>query len=262
VATYAHNGCSLNNVAYIIGGYCHGSFIQHFHAYNPALDQWDTLPPMSVPRGWHCVSHFNEELIYVFGGCFINHNNTNQQQFPQLPNSANYVMLLPHQQHELTQPVMTTECYNVRTNQWTTLKPITNMHKEASCVRHADGVFIIGGYNMHTKTGQRLISRYEFGSDSWSTVGQMPGGMTGVGVCFMDLPWHFLESENGGQEEERSGGTDDYIWSRIDVDSGQELSHVENGENSSRSSFDSNFNTSESESDRDRDSQGGGHDLK
>jgi hypothetical protein len=255
MATYAHSGCVINNTAYISGGYCYGNFMQHMYAYNAESDDWITLAPMSLSRGWHCMTHLND-CIYVFGGCFINHADQLpvglQNQIPSLaPNSTNHLVLLPHQQQELTQPVMLTECYNIRSNQWHTLKPIINMHKEAACVKCDAHAFIIGGYNMHAKTGQRLISRYEFATDTWSTIGQMPSGMTGMGVCLIDLPWFSMSDE-----EEKSGGyldgsltetKEDYIWSRIDIDSENDF----NGDHNKNNHLsDSTFLTSESESDR------------
>jgi N-acetylneuraminic acid mutarotase len=264
VATYAHSGCVVNNTAYIGGGYCQGNFIQYMHAYNSCLDHWSTLAPMNMPRGWHCMTHFND-LIYVFGGCFINHANqlpaaplqTHHQMPQHTANSVlnNHLVLLPHQQQELTQPVMLTECYNIRSNQWHTLKPIINMHKEAACVKCDTHAFIIGGYNMHAKTGQRFISKYEFATDAWSTAGQMPSGMTGMGVCMLDLPWFVTldgeeKSGDDGAHTAADAANESFIWSRIDVDSDSELNNEESDDDNQNRSLNSTFNTSESESDR------------
>lgn len=95
----------------------------------------------------------------------------------------------------MAQPVTVTEFYSPSTDQWTIVKPLTNVHKEASHFLAGKYVYIFGGYNITAKTGQKLMSRYDTVNDLWQTVGQLANGMTGVGCCVLDVPWFLLENE-------------------------------------------------------------------
>lgn len=95
----------------------------------------------------------------------------------------------------MAQPVSVTEFYSPSTDQWTIVKPMINLHKEASHFRLGSYVYIFGGYNIATKTGQKLMSRYDIVNDLWHTIGQVSSGMTGVGCCTLDLPWYMFEND-------------------------------------------------------------------
>lgn len=94
----------------------------------------------------------------------------------------------------MAQPVTVTEFYTPATDQWTIVKPLVNLHKEASLFCMGQFVYIFGGYNIATKTGQKLMSRYDTVNDVWQTIGQVSSGMTGVGCCLLDLPWFLIDS--------------------------------------------------------------------
>jgi hypothetical protein len=152
---------------------------------------------MNAPRGWHCMASIETPTIttatrlFVFGGCFL--QNTTLPLIQQnLPSPF---------QMQTAQPVTITEYYTPHTNQWTIVKPMINLHKEASCIisvsnRNASIIYIFGGYNVETKTGQKLISQYDCEKDEWSTVGQLSHGMTGVSSCILDLPSSYNERQN------------------------------------------------------------------
>lgn len=96
----------------------------------------------------------------------------------------------------MAQPVTVTEYYTPSSDQWTIVRPIVNLHKEASHFLLGQYVYIFGGYNIAAKTGQKLMSRYDAVNDLWQTMGQFSSGMTGVGCCMLDLPWYVLDSTN------------------------------------------------------------------
>ena len=83
--------------------------------------------PMNDARQGHASVATGNEL-FVFGGCNLN---VNQQ----------------------AQPVMQSECYDPATDQWTVVAPLSISHKEASCVVYRDHIYVLGGYNVQTKTG-------------------------------------------------------------------------------------------------------------
>lgn len=218
---YAHAGCVLNNKAYISGGYTQGRFTSDLHVYSPETNEWDELRPMHTSRGWHCMCEANGKL-YVFGGCYLNSVNnasvtnpvvqptplastlsstsssssstsTNQAQISHVQSSHHqHQQQSPtnSQQTQMAQPVNVTEYYLPETDQWTIVKQSINLHKEATCFKLSNFIYVIGGYNIQAKTGQKCISRYDFLNDNWQTIAQLPNGMTGMGSCLIDLPWY------------------------------------------------------------------------
>ena len=185
-ALYAHSGCALNSVIYVSGGYGgsapHNQFTSDLYAYEPTAVEWTQLRPMHAARGWHCMCTVKDKL-YVFGGCIL------LATPPAINSSANQA------QPQVAHPVLTTEYYSIETNQWTIVKPMLNLHKEANCIHLNNFVYILGGYNIQTKTGQKIISRYDYSKDMWHTYGQnLPAGMTGMGCCLIELPWFLLNT--------------------------------------------------------------------
>ncbi len=163
---------------------------------------------MNSPRGWHCMCVANEN-IYVFGGCFLNqsnivHENMNNNinvisnlQSHQIPQQHQSQQQQPTQQ--IAQGVTCTEFYSVESGRWIVARPMLNLHKEASCFKLNSHIYVIGGYNIITKTGQRMISRYDYVNDVWDSMIQiqLPSGVTGMGLAIIDLPWFAFETGSG-----------------------------------------------------------------
>ena len=190
-AYYAQAGCVMSDIVYVSGGYMNGQFTADLHCYLPDTDQWLQLKQMNAARGWHCMCVANERL-YVFGGCYLNSNNHLVGNVGG--NAAAFNSPQPLPQH-VAQPVMTTEFYSVKSNQWHLAKPMPHLHKEASCFSLNNFVYVLGGYNIQAKTGQRLISRYDYIKDVWETSGhcELPAGMTGMGLVIIDIPWFMFK---------------------------------------------------------------------
>ncbi|CAG5126307.1 unnamed protein product [Candidula unifasciata] len=159
---HAHAGATYGSYIFISGGYSGNHFTPDMQRYDPNTNAWEDMAPMLTPRGWHvmCASH---DKLFVFGGCNLN---VNQQ----------------------AQPVMQSECYDPSTDQWTIVAPLSISHKEASCVVYRDNIYVLGGYNVQTKTGQKLVSKYDVFTGIWETVGALPRSLTGVGYCTIRLP--------------------------------------------------------------------------
>ncbi|XP_046571173.1 LOW QUALITY PROTEIN: kelch-like protein 9 [Haliotis rubra] len=159
---HAHAGAVYAGHIYISGGYSGNHFTPDMQRYDPQTNQWEDMAPMLTPRGWHvmCATH---DKLFVFGGCNLN---VNQQ----------------------AQPVMQSECYDPAIDQWTIIAPLSISHKEASCVVYNDQIYVLGGYNVQTKTGQKLVSKYDIYTGIWETVGALPRSLTGVGYCTLQLP--------------------------------------------------------------------------
>lgn len=167
---HAHAGAVYGDHIYVSGGYSGNHFTPDMQRYDPSANQWEDMAPMLTPRGWHVMCATPEKL-YVFGGCNLN---VNQQ----------------------AQPVMQSECYDPSTDQWTIIAPLSVSHKEASCVVYNDQIYVLGGYNVQTKTGQKLVSRYDIYTGIWETVGALPRSLTGVGYCTLRLPSYNLDGSD------------------------------------------------------------------
>jgi kelch-like protein 9/13 len=166
-AYHAHAGAVYGNHIFVSGGYSNNHFTPDLQRYDPVSHQWEDMAPMLTPRGWHVMCVAQEKLL-VFGGCNLN---ANQQALP----------------------VLQSECYDPSTDQWTIIAPLSISHKEASCVLYQDHVYVLGGYNVQTKTGQKMVSRYDLYSGTWETLGALPQSKTGVGYCVLKLPSYSVE---------------------------------------------------------------------
>ncbi|ESO06389.1 hypothetical protein HELRODRAFT_186384 [Helobdella robusta] len=159
---HAHAGAVHKGRVYVSGGYSSNHFTPDLLRLDVFTGVWDELSPMSYPRGWHVMCVVRDRIL-VFGGCNLNAN-----------------------QHAL--PVMQSESYDPDIDQWTNITPLSVSHKEASCVLYRDKVYVLGGYNVQTKTGQKSVSRYDPYSAVWECVGSLSQSHTGVGYCVLKLP--------------------------------------------------------------------------
>lgn len=167
---HAHAGAVYAGHIFVSGGYSNNHFTPDMQRYDPDTNQWEDMAPMLTPRGWHVMCTAQDKL-FVFGGCNLN---VNQQ----------------------AQPVVQSECYDPEADQWTIIAPLSISHKEASCVVYNDQIYVLGGYNVQTKTGQKLVSRYDVYSGIWETIGGLPRSLTGVGYCTLQLPTFNLEEDD------------------------------------------------------------------
>ena len=167
-AYHAHAGAVYENHIYVSGGYSNNHFTPDLQRYDPLSRQWEDMAPMLTPKGWHVMCVAQDKLL-VFGGCNLN---ANQQALP----------------------VLQSECYDPASDQWSIIAPLSISHKEASCVVYQDHVYVLGGYNVQTKTGQKMVSRYDLYSGTWETLGALPQSKTGVGYCVLKLPGYSVDS--------------------------------------------------------------------
>jgi N-acetylneuraminic acid mutarotase len=192
---YAHSGCTINSKVFISGGYSISHYISEFFVYDPSSDQWQHLASMNTPRGWHSICAVNDK-IYSFGGCHINTQITSSNTHPNL-NSNNQITASTNHHTDLIRPVLESECYCTSNNEWKLVKHMDNFHKEASCLVKDDRfVFVFGGYNIHAKMGQKLVSKYDTKTDTWTTVGQFQYALTGSSVVMLDFPYFIHNGNN------------------------------------------------------------------
>lgn len=161
-AYHAHAGAVYGGKIYISGGYSSNHFTPDLQRFDPLTRRWEDMSGMLSARGWHVMCVARDKLL-VHGGCSLN---SGQQALP----------------------VMQSESYDPDTDQWTAIAPLSVSHKEASCVVYHDRVYVLGGYNVQTKTGQKLVSRYDPYSLVWDSVGTLAQSHTGVGYCVLKLP--------------------------------------------------------------------------
>uniref|UniRef100_A0A1I8FIZ4 BACK domain-containing protein n=1 Tax=Macrostomum lignano TaxID=282301 RepID=A0A1I8FIZ4_9PLAT len=130
------------------------NFYPDVHKLRPAAQFWEECAPMLAAPRWHCMVEAAGRL-YVCGGCSLN--------------AANNAL-----------PVLQCEQYNAEADQWTIVSPMPVSHKEACAVAVDRHVYVLGGFNVHTKTGQRLVCRLDLDSHQWETVGSFSHSTTGV----------------------------------------------------------------------------------
>ena len=164
-AYHSHAGAVYSGRIYISGGYSNNHFTPDLQRFDTI--QWEDMAPMLTPRGWHVMAAVGERLI-VAGGCNLN---TSQQALP----------------------VLQAESYDPTVDQWTLIAPLAVSHKEASCVVYHGQIYVLGGYNVQTKTGQRAVSRYDAEAGAWEQIGALPVSQTGVGYCVLALPTYNLD---------------------------------------------------------------------
>lgn len=164
-AYHSHAGAVYAGRIYISGGYSNNHFTPDLQRFDTA--QWEDMAPLLTPRGWHVMAAVGERLI-VAGGCNLN---TSQQALP----------------------VLQAESYDPAVDQWTLIAPLAVSHKEASCVVYRGQIYVLGGYNVQTKTGQRAVSRYDAEAGAWEQIGVLPVSQTGVGYCVLALPTYNLD---------------------------------------------------------------------
>ena len=165
-AYHAHAGAVLRENIFISGGYSNNHFTSDLQKYDPSTHQWEDMAPLLSARGWHVMCVANDKLL-VFGGCNLN---TNQQALP----------------------VLQSEAYDPGTDQWSLIAPLSVSHKEASCVLYQNSVYVLGGYNVQTKTGQKTVSKYDLSTGTWETLGALTQSMTGVGYVVVSMPAYFV----------------------------------------------------------------------
>ena len=107
--------CQLMNKIYAIGGWNLQNPLRSAEIYDPLIDAWKSLPPMSERRSAATGVAFNNK-IYVIGG--VNENN-------QIHDSV--------------------EIFNPATNEWSFGSSLTVPRCGAAAVVYNDKIFVIGG---------------------------------------------------------------------------------------------------------------------
>lgn len=167
-AYHSHAGAVYNDQIFIAGGYSNNHFTSDLQRFETTgTGQWEDMAPMLTPRGWHVMAAVGERLI-VAGGCNLN---ASQQALP----------------------VLQCESYDPAVDQWTLIAPLAVSHKEASSVVYHGQIYVLGGYNVQTKTGQRAVSRYDAEAGAWEQMGTLPVSQTGIGYCVLPLPTYNLD---------------------------------------------------------------------
>ena len=109
---------TLKNKIYACGGYkAHGSWLQSAEVYDPVLDVWEFLPPMTEVRSDAACVPFNNK-IYVIGG---------KDSHDQIHTSV--------------------EVFNPATNEWSFGPSLQVPRVGAKAIVYNDKIFVIGGYD-------------------------------------------------------------------------------------------------------------------
>ncbi|XP_055357414.1 influenza virus NS1A-binding protein homolog A-like [Paramacrobiotus metropolitanus] len=138
-ATVAYDGR-----LYVVGGMCWPSRNASHRAataaycYDPARNVWEKLAPMPTGRFGCRACVGPDGLIYVVGGCNINHDN-----------------------------VSCVEAYNVQTNQWHSKRSMHVRRWGTGLVRLEDKLYAVAGWS-GISDGPKRTECYDTETDSWS----------------------------------------------------------------------------------------------
>ncbi|TRY83251.1 hypothetical protein DNTS_032517 [Danionella cerebrum] len=168
----------------VTGGYVNCAYSRSVIQYNIETDTWMEQGELETPRGWHCSGTVGGK-VYVVGGSQLG------------PGGVRI-------------DVMTTEVFSPETKEWSRAANLPLGVSTAGMASMGDQIFIMGGWNEAEKRYKAAVQRYDPGTDSWSTVEDLPEPIVGVSCCALALPPRHTTSRrhrNSPTQEEQSNGS-------------------------------------------------------
>ncbi|KTG45672.1 hypothetical protein cypCar_00000668 [Cyprinus carpio] len=123
---------------------------------------WSEQGELETPRGWHCSATVGGK-VYVVGGSQLG------------PGGVRI-------------DVMTMEVFNPESKKWTRAANLPLGVSTAGMSPLGNHLYLLGGWNEAEKRYKSAVQRYDPGTDSWSTVEDLPEPIVGVSCCALPLP--------------------------------------------------------------------------
>jgi N-acetylneuraminic acid mutarotase len=136
---------------YVIGGENSTGVLSDLQRYDPVLDAWTTLSPMTTVRAGAAAAVI-DDAIFVIGG----------RQSIGGPCSGG--------------PYLTTvEKYDVDTNTWSTVAPLLNGRSDLAAVAHGGKIFVFGGCTgaVSAPSFSGEVDMYDPQTNTWTTLQSM-----------------------------------------------------------------------------------------
>eukprot|EP00826_Nyctotherus_ovalis_P005437 TRINITY_DN11228_c0_g1_i2.p1 TRINITY_DN11228_c0_g1~~TRINITY_DN11228_c0_g1_i2.p1 ORF type:complete len:251 (+),score=60.14 TRINITY_DN11228_c0_g1_i2:119-871(+) len=141
-AHYAHGMVAIGNKElFVVSGFDHeDNPTKRCERYNFAYEKWLDAASIKSPRGFFGICLFEQQFVYVFGGC------------------------TDSDQREMIDSI---ECYRVLSNNWETVKLLLNQGWKArvgaiACQLDEDSLIIFGGTEAHKEVREGSITALEF----------------------------------------------------------------------------------------------------
>ncbi|KTG03400.1 hypothetical protein cypCar_00004248 [Cyprinus carpio] len=146
----------------VTGGYVNCAYSRSVICYSIDSDTWSEQGELETPRGWHCSATVVDK-VYVVGGSQLG------------PGGVRI-------------DVMTMEVFNPESKEWTRAATLPLGVSTAGMSPLGDHLYLLGGWNEAEKRYKSVVQRYDPGTDSWSTVEDLPEPIVGVSCCALPLP--------------------------------------------------------------------------
>jgi len=166
-AVCAHSGAPCMGLMYIAGGFASDGFQREVYCYYPNDNRWEPKPKLKTERGLHCMVDYKERL-YCIGG----NNKTNGAR----------------------RDVLSTEMFDVKTEQWTEVAPLFAGQSEAGAAVVDGKIYIVGGHTWRERKDVRTVACYDPEKDTWEKATDFPEPLTSVSCCALRIPATLLSS--------------------------------------------------------------------
>lgn len=160
-AVCAHSGAPCQGRMYIAGGFASDGFQREVHCYYPAENRWEPKPKLKTERGLHCMVDYGDRL-YCIGG----NNKTNGAR----------------------RDVLTTEMFDVNTEQWTEVAPLFAGQSEAGAAVVDGKIYIVGGHTWRERKDVRTVACYDPELNVWEKATDFSEPLTSVSCCALRIP--------------------------------------------------------------------------
>lgn len=160
-AVCAHSGAPCSGRMYIAGGFASDGFQKEVYCYHPKENKWEGKPKLKTERGLHCMVDYKERL-YCIGG----NNKTNGAR----------------------RDVLTTEMFDLATEQWTEVAPLFAGQSEAGAAVVDGKIYIVGGHTWRERKDVRTVACYDPERDAWEKATDFPEPLTSVSCCALRIP--------------------------------------------------------------------------
>jgi len=173
-----------NNKIYIVGGSTNGhdaGMVNWFDEYNPANNQWKTLPSAPTKRDHFTAAIVGNKLVAA-GGRQTDHPRT----FANL--------------------VSNVDVYNFDTGKWTSGARIPTMRAGAMTVSYGDEVIVIGGESSQGTAALKTVEAYNVRTNKWRTLNSLRQQRHSGGAAIVGNAIHVVSGNTttGGGNETQS----------------------------------------------------------
>lgn len=206
---------SGKNYLYLGGGeFPDGKVSNGFWRYDPVLDAWQEMAPMSVCRSELGLASL-DGFIYAIGGWESTYRldtverydpNTNSWQFVhKLKIAVTSAAVIGHDKMlyvaggavlDEGDGVNCVQRYDPRTDTWTELPPMMIARSGAACCVLDGYIYIIGGWHASTENTNR-VERFDIKNNRWEKVSSMNERRYRPGIAVIDRMIYVLGGEEG-----------------------------------------------------------------